>query len=169
MKTLCISDLHYGHQNIMDYENRPFRTVEEMDYTLTQNWNSTVSKEDKVIVPGDFSFYNQEKTKKIVNELKGYKILIMGNHDFNRGNRNWWLKTGFNEVIPVPILMDKFILVSHDYLYLSKAMPYCNMHGHTHSTSLASKQYFNVSADAINFTPIDYELIKKQFLEIFVL
>ena len=76
-----ISDLHFGHYNIIRYDNRPFRTVEEMDATLIQNWNKTVSNKDFVYILGDISWYDDEKTAEIFKELNGSKILIRGNHD----------------------------------------------------------------------------------------
>lgn len=38
-----ISDLHFGHANILKFDNRPFRNTEEMETALIENWNSTVS------------------------------------------------------------------------------------------------------------------------------
>jgi calcineurin-like phosphoesterase family protein len=56
-----ISDMHFGHKNIMLYEVRPFKSVEDMDNSIIQNWNKVVGKNDKVFVLGDVSFYNKEK------------------------------------------------------------------------------------------------------------
>lgn len=44
-------------------------------------WNKTVSKNDEVIIVGDFSFLSTEDTKKLMGKLNGNKILVLGNHD----------------------------------------------------------------------------------------
>lgn len=76
-----ISDTHFGHSGIIRYDNRPFMTVEEMDETIIQRWNDVVSDADMVYVLGDFSWYKEEETLKILYRLSGHKVLIKGNHD----------------------------------------------------------------------------------------
>lgn len=76
-----ISDLHFGHKNILSYDNRPFKTIEEHDVALINNWNSTVGVDDAVWILGDFSWYGAEKTIEIFNRLNGTKNLCIGNHD----------------------------------------------------------------------------------------
>ena len=49
-----ISDLHFGHANILKFDNRPFRNTEEMETALIENWNSTVSAGDITYILGDF-------------------------------------------------------------------------------------------------------------------
>lgn len=54
MSQFVIADLHFNDQNIIRYTNRPFKSVEEMNKTLVENWNSTVkSMDDIVFVLGD--------------------------------------------------------------------------------------------------------------------
>ena len=54
-----ISDLHFGHNNILKYENRPFKNVEEMDKALIRNWNAVVGKNDEVYVLGDVRYFER--------------------------------------------------------------------------------------------------------------
>lgn len=88
------SDLHFGHKNIIRFDNRPFTSVEEMDETLINNWNKVVKDDDTVYILGDISWYNDEKTAEIFSKLKGHKVLIKGNHDWVHGK----LRRCFDEV-----------------------------------------------------------------------
>lgn len=49
-----ISDCHFGHKNIIAYDQRPFFSVEEMDAAMIQNWQKVVSDNDTVYILGDF-------------------------------------------------------------------------------------------------------------------
>lgn len=74
------SDLHFGHNNIMRFCNRPFKSIEEMDEALIQKWNSVVSKNDLVFDLGDFAFAPNWRWKEILGRLNGHHYLILGNH-----------------------------------------------------------------------------------------
>lgn len=76
-----IADTHFGHKNIIRYDNRPFRDVKEMDDVLIKNWNKVVSNDDFVYVLGDIGWYDNQKTAAIFHSLNGKKILVKGNHD----------------------------------------------------------------------------------------
>lgn len=80
-KKFYISDWHYGHKNIMHFDNRPFLTVQEMNETLVNNWNSVVSKEDTVYVLGDMFWCKPKDAIPVLKSLNGRKVLIKGNHD----------------------------------------------------------------------------------------
>lgn len=41
-KIFFTSDLHFGHENVLSFDNRPFETVEEMDDELIKRWNDKV-------------------------------------------------------------------------------------------------------------------------------
>ena len=56
-----VADTHFGDDNIRRYENRPFESAEEMDNSLIERWNNTVSQDDSVYVLGDFGAEGYEK------------------------------------------------------------------------------------------------------------
>jgi calcineurin-like phosphoesterase family protein len=89
------SDTHFGHTNIIKYCNRPFANAGEMDRAMVVNWNAIIKPEDTIYHLGDVSFSSPERTKHILANLNGYKILILGNHDRSEFKMKDW---GFNEV-----------------------------------------------------------------------
>lgn len=80
-KTFFISDLHFGHKNILSFDNRPFSSIEEHDKFLINSWNNKVGIDDDVWILGDISWHNPTKTIEIFNQLNGIKHLCKGNHD----------------------------------------------------------------------------------------
>lgn len=81
MSNFYISDTHFGHENVIRFDNRPFTDVNEMDNTIINNWNSKVTADDTVYILGDLSWHRMDDTVKILDMLNGHKILIRGNHD----------------------------------------------------------------------------------------
>ncbi len=78
------SDLHFGHNRIVEFTNRAIDCSSQDNHTrwLINLWNTEVSAGDVVYHLGDFSFFKEyEEVAKVVNQLKGSKIFIKGNHD----------------------------------------------------------------------------------------
>jgi len=78
---LYISDLHFGHKNVIGFDHRPFQSVDEMDHFLIEMWNSRVSPDDDVWVIGDFCFRSSKSPVNYLRQLRGRKHLVIGNHD----------------------------------------------------------------------------------------
>lgn len=95
-KIFYTSDLHIGHANVIRFDNRPFKSVEEMDATLIKNWNETVSAEDTVYILGDFCWLTDTEWANILSKLNGSKVLIRGNHDIKNMSTN--VKKHFQDV-----------------------------------------------------------------------
>lgn len=76
-----IADLHFGHANVIKFDNRPFSDVNEMDKYMIELWNLRVKDEDHVYIVGDVSLNNKLPIEKYLAQLKGHKHLIRGNHD----------------------------------------------------------------------------------------
>ena len=58
-KQFYISDWHYGHANVIAFDNRPFKSLLEMDEALVDRWNAVVSPGDIVYVLGDMLNVNR--------------------------------------------------------------------------------------------------------------
>lgn len=154
-RVFVTSDQHFGHTNVIKYCERPFDTIEQMDYEIIKRWNNTVGKLDKVFVLGDFSFHDEQKTKDILEKLHGTKSLIMGNHDRKRITS--YYDMGFKEVSKYPIIYADFYILSHEPMFINGTMPYINIHGHTHQLNYmdgANRHHYNVCVEKTNYTPI---------------
>lgn len=80
-KIFLTSDTHWGHERIIEFCNRPFKDVEEMNYKLIDNWNKKVPVDGLVFHLGDFAWGGYPFWKNIRSQLNGNIILIKGNHD----------------------------------------------------------------------------------------
>ena len=69
-----IADMHFGHTNVLRFDNRPFPDTAQMDDTLIQNWNGRVTSDDTVYVLGDAFWKNEENSIRIMERLRGHKM-----------------------------------------------------------------------------------------------
>jgi calcineurin-like phosphoesterase family protein len=158
-----ISDLHFSHKNIIEYENRPFKDLDDMHKKIIKDWNTVIHKKDFVYILGDFSFGNQQMIKDVTSKLNGRLYLIMGNHDSKRSYK-WWLENGFEWVSKYPIIYEDFYILSHKPIP-NLSSGFYNIHGHLHSKQTADNNHFNVSLDNIGNKPIDFRKIKEKFVD----
>jgi calcineurin-like phosphoesterase family protein len=141
-RTFVWSDLHFGHKNIIDYCNRPFAYVEDMNRQLIINHNNVITHDDDV---GDIAFLPERRTNELLEEMRGYKILIVGNHDFYKGELK---NMEFDEIhVVYQISSENINLVLTHYPMFNLPWPNINVHGHIHNNVLESNQHINVSCD----------------------
>ena len=131
-----ISDLHFGHVNCLGFDNRPFKTIDEHDKALIENWNNTVGCDDDVYILGDISWYNATQTIEIFKQLNGNKHWILGNHD-GKLLKNRELRDLFVEIRDYKeITLDngKGIVLSHYPIVCFKNHFYgwYHLYGHVH-------------------------------------
>lgn len=93
-----ISDLHFGHKNLIErMDRRDFPDVEAMNQHMIDQWNSRVRSVDDVVILGDFCISPKpDEVHAILDALNGTKYLIAGNHDrflvaksFDRSKFKW--------------------------------------------------------------------------------
>ena len=152
-----------SHRNIIEYCNRPFKDVYEMNKVIIDNWNKVVRKEDKVIMNGDFALCGKDMVIEIGQQLNGRKTLILGNHD--GASLKTYYDAGFEMVSKYPILVDEFFIVSHQPQFVQSNGVYANIFAHVHNNpeyTDCSSRSFCVSAERINYTPIEFnEIIRR--------
>lgn len=159
------SDTHFGHNNILDYENRLVKlnvvTLEEQDEELIRRWNSKIHKDDLVIILGDFSFKKAKDTEELLNRLNGNKVLIRGNHDIFLDDKKFD-KSLFKAIYDYKETRYKGqeIALMHypiqEFKHKNReGKPSVLLFGHIHSFSMEiPKHSFNVGVDVNDYYPV---------------
>ena len=157
-----ISDIHFGHKNVIRFCDRPFKTVIEMNDTIVENWNNIVTDADRVFVLGDVFLCPLHEAKFYIEQLNGYKILVKGNHDFGEKRM---LEAGFDEFhrsYDYEMPDGRLALLEH------RPLPDCiigekydlMMHGHIHISEKVRGKKINVSGDIWECEPISVKTLQ---------
>lgn len=130
-----IADMHFGHENVIHFDNRPFANAVEMDKCLISYWNLRVTKNDTVYILGDVFWKDEERSIKIIRQLKGHKILIKGNHD----RVSPQLKEYYDEILDYTEIHDNnhFVVLSHYPMifYKNQHRGAVMLYGHVHNST----------------------------------
>ena len=167
-KVWLISDNHFNHQKIIEYCNRPFKTVEQMNEEMIKKWNSVVKEDDKIYHLGDFGFGSKEQIANIISKLNGRIFLILGNHDNH--TPQWYRDAGVKEVYDHPIIIKDFIVLSHapQPSICDSRTPYVNFFGHVHDSEMFKTygpRHFCACVERHNYKPVNIEEVIKYFQE----
>lgn len=153
------SDLHFGHNNIITYCNRPFPNKELMNACLIGNYQNVITDDDIVIFGGDIGFMKENEINQILNQLPGYKILIYGNHDLHRDGRVYDL--AFNErhlclvMDVIDVDWEYQLLFTHYPLDPTNVPDGCyNVHGHIHNKVVPGNKHINMCVEHIGYKPV---------------
>lgn len=151
-KVYVISDTHFGHKNILKYESEfrgHYKTIEEHDWDLVARWNSVVRKKDTVWHLGDVYFGKDGPD--ILAALKGFKRLVMGNHDSKKDDI---LIQYFDRLYGVAEYGNCVLSHIPVHPYQLEKRYKKNIHGHMHSNKLDDPRYVCGSVEHTNLTPI---------------
>ncbi len=172
------SDLHFGHDGIIQFAGRPFSNSFEMDECLIRNWNHKVPENGLAFVLGDIGFAPAKRIREILGQLNGKKILIRGNHDSNYTDK--LLNTFFEEIHDLLYIRIQdeltsrytYIVMSHYPMldWQSSFRGSWQLFGHLHTRNIAEfdtfkthlfdKQY-DVGVDNNQFRPVSFHELKQ--------
>lgn len=151
MRKWFIADTHFDHDNVVEYDARPFGNAEEMNEEIIKRWNNKVSPDDLVYHLGDFALSNFEKSKEMLTRLNGIKVLIRGNHD--RSTAQCW-KMGWNYVNDFGLIniAGNLVILVHDPKDIQGWDGYI-LHGHYHRQT-PYNSCFCVSCNIHDYEPV---------------
>jgi calcineurin-like phosphoesterase family protein len=151
-----IGDPHFGHFNIIEYGNRPFKNIEVMDKYMIVQWNKVVSENDIVYLFGDFALCNTRRYIYIAKRLNGKIHLIRGNHD-KQSKTKIIKRMGF-ESVQDSLIYDGLLFTHRP----EEDSIYFNIHAHTHNTRINDPKHFCVSTEMLNYRPISFKEVKRR-------
>jgi calcineurin-like phosphoesterase family protein len=131
-----ISDTHFGDNELA--AGIPGRPSDDEQVSMI---NSSVGRKDTLIILGDVG--DVEYAKK----LRGYKVLICGNHDAGRTN----YEEAFDEIYEGALIIGEKILLSHEPVDIPWLF---NIHGHDH-TGANRPGHLNVCSDVRGYKPLN--------------
>lgn len=180
------SDTHFSHARINELADRPFSSVEEMNETMIDRWNSVVSTRDTVYHLGDVALGHLECSLPLLTRCNGRKVLVPGNHDrVFSGNKQayrsrFWpvylrvfdaiwpeqvrFLLGSGRVVRLCHFPSQHYSTEYDARYLDlrpSTDDHPLLHGHTHShEKISGPRSFHVGVDAHDYTPVSEDEIE---------
>lgn len=163
MTRFVVSDHHFNHENIIEYCNRPFDSVDEMNQHMIERWNSVVSEDDVIIHIGDVAFTGggSDSPSEILENLNGQKMVIAGNHDESINP----------DEFPYPVV-ESTVIQYHGYRFWCTHRPEdvpdewteWLIHGHVHNDQPFieyQNNKINVSVERTKYTPLPLSQLVK--------
>lgn len=162
-KVFFVSDTHFNHIGLLKLRPQ-FKSLEEMNETIVENWNRVVRRGDRVYHLGDVALGRPEDAVPILERLNGEIYLVRGNHDTVAKHRLCreffiWIKDyDFLTVGEQGIVLCHYALKTWDKMHYNT----WQLHGHSHgSLKPDGSLQHDVGVDCNKFSPIEFEAIRE--------
>ena len=159
--TWFTADTHFNHKNVIEYDNLPFASTDEMNRAIVERWNEKVAPGDTVWHLGDVGFGNCDY---IVQQLHGTKHLIRGNHD--RG-RTAYFRRMFKSVKESYMWVGECMVL---YLSHRKTIPWpgqyngvYHLYGHSHGNSPYTEGAMDIGSALTDHYPLSEDDVLAMF------
>ncbi len=164
-KIWVTSDLHFCHDRAFLYEPRGFTNVWDMNETIVKNWNEVVGPEDTVYLLGDVMLNDNETGLKLLKQLKGHIIIVLGNHDTDVRAalyKECWNVRSVELAAKIKYKGYHFFMTHYPCLTAnlekeSLKQCTCNLYGHTHQKTNFFQDMpfmYHVGVDSHNCYPV---------------
>ena len=159
------SDLHLGHTGIIHMRDRPFKDVDEMNWSILANYNAIVNKDDTVYILGDIAHHMRvSEANQWIAKMNGKKILLTGNHDKQYDPS---LFVMIKDFITVSLNGRYFALMHYPMLsWPKKNSGSIHVHGHIHSDESYNRKNreegilrYDAGVDANQFLPVSVQQV----------
>lgn len=161
-----ISDLHLGHNNILEFKQRYHTDIEQMHVSIVEKWNYKVRKQSDIVwVLGDVAM--TVGSLEWLDHMNGSKRLILGNHDTFQYpvyekyfDKVMHFHKGYKGMVLTHIPIHPNELQYRSWKW--------NIHGHVHheEKNNLGDRYFNVNMDIIGYEPLHLDEIRAQLPEV---
>lgn len=182
-----IADTHFGHTQILQECRPQFKSIEEMNETIINNINKTMTRNDTLYILGDFAYRSKVSPIEYLKAIKPKKVLILGNHDewFTKlsetEKKKYFIndeKQGYNEYRVKKNKIELYFchyprLAWNRSHYFGTTFSICgHIHNRTDGTVAAElfhlvKNQFNAGVDINNFEPVTFEELIKNNTEFY--
>lgn len=149
------ADQHFWHENILDYCDRPFKSINQMNEALIELHNKVVKPNDVVWMLGDYTLAGGnhfESVQRLTRRLNGQKHLVLGNHD--KFKPFTYVGMGFHTVHTVEHLEVLDIYLVHDPAVANVLRDKLWLTGHVHKLFKHARNVINVGVDQWGFMPV---------------
>lgn len=153
------ADTHFNHGNIIKHANRPFSSIEEMNETMVERWNSRVKKGDLVYHLGDFAWGDAYIYARYKSYLNGQIFLIKGNHDYsNVLNKLDGVFIDVREIYKIKHNKEHMVCCHYPMYHWDRShFNSFHCHGHSHGSLVGeydeTGKILDVGVDTNNFYP----------------
>lgn len=160
MTTWYTADPHFGHENVIDFCDRPFESAEQMDRAILDKFRDRIQPDDELWILGDFAFGEVAKKRDYLSYMFGNlpgrsKHLVVGNHDGQATLELPWTSVHHIAEVRDGSLKQNNTLCHYPMVTWNHSRRGAiQLFGHVHNNWLGSRNSVNVGVDVWDFAPV---------------